>query len=653
MMTGAWSRGLLAFAFFAAAIPAAGVPNLVMYAATNAGVFTSIDRAVTWTPVGFGLGGVNVFALAIDPSNPLILYAGTAGSGVFKSTDGGQSFAPASVGLSDLNILALAIDPSSPKTIYAATAAAGFLPGSGLFKSTDGAQSWTVANSGLPLVIIETVAIDPANTAILYAGTNFAGVFKSFNGGQTWAPANVGMTNVFVSQIVADPSRPSAFYASTSGGVFHTIDAGVTWTAMNSGFLNLQIESIAVDPASPTNLYAGTNVNGVFKSLDGGNTWLASNPSLLPTQISTPHLPLAIDPVTPGTVYAGAAAGVFKNSGGPFWTGANNGLPAGASVFALALAPLPPPALGPSGVFPESGNALSQTFTFSFTAPSGFPNLGVLDILINNAVDGRHACYLAFALPASDACPVSQCLFLVDDAGDSGGPFAGSTRLGAGNVQNSQCAVTGPGSYITGAGNTVALTLPLAFTPAFAGNQLISMAARDNAGNNSGWQPMGTWSVPGQPPPGPEALGVSPAHSTAATQSFTFTFSDPNGFQDISVADILINTALDGRGACYVAFVPSGPSSGTLFLVDDAGDAGGPYAGGVLLPGSVNVRNSQCTLNAGASSVSASGNLLTLTLSIGFDGVNFAGNRAVFLAARSNTQSSGWQPLGTVLAPSQ
>ena len=60
------------------------------------------------------------------------------------------------------------------------------------------------------------------------------------------------------------------------------------------------------------------------------------------------------------------------------------------------------------------------------------------------------------------------------------------------------------------------------------------------------------------------------------SKAMTFTFSDPRGWQDLDVVNVLINNFLDGRRACFVAFVPSGPSGGSVFLVDDAGDAGGP-----------------------------------------------------------------------------
>jgi len=86
-----------------------------------------------------------------------------------------------------------------------------------------------------------------------------------------------------------------------------------------------------------------------------------------------------------------------------------------------------------------------------------------------------------------------------------------------------------------------------------------------------------------------------------------------------------------------------------VLLVDDAGDAGGPYQG-MVLPGSGSVSNSQCTISGTGSSVSGSGNTLTLKLAVTF-ATSFAGDRLFFLAARNNTLNSNWQAVGTAVVP--
>lgn len=293
---------------------------------------------------------------------------------------------------------------------------------------------------------------------------------------------------------------------------------------------------------------------------------------------------------------------------------------------------------------PAAGSGTAQTFTFTFSDTGGWQNLTVVDILINNALDGRRACYGAFS-PSGAA---SGSVFLVDDAGDAGGPYSGLTLPGNGTVQNSQCSMAAAGSSVSGSGTALTLTLTITFPAAFAGNKVLYLSAQDQS-SNSGWQALGTWNVPGSTIIGPAVGGVSPASSSGSGQPYTFTFTDSKGWQDITVADVLINSAINGVGACYVAFVPSAAGSGTVYLVNNEGDAGGPYAA-MTLPGSRTVSNSQCSIAGAASSVSAGGVTLTLTLSLTFS-PSFTGNQIFYLAARSDTQSSNWQAVGWVALP--
>lgn len=299
----------------------------------------------------------------------------------------------------------------------------------------------------------------------------------------------------------------------------------------------------------------------------------------------------------------------------------------------------------PTSVSPPSGEASDQTLTFTFTGANGWQSLGVVDILLNNALDGRQACYVAF-VPSGAS---SGSVYLVDDAGDAGGPYSGMVLPSGANVQNSQCTIHGTGSSVSASGNTLTLTLKYTFTAAFGGNKVFYMAAQDTLGHNSGWQALGTWKIPVAAGAGPGVVGMSPARTSTSSQTYTFTFTDASGWQDIGVTNILINSAIDGRHACYVAFVPSAANSGSLYLVDDAGDAGGPYSG-MTLAGSATVQNSQCSISGIGSSVQGSGNTLILTLNITFTG-SFTGNQLFFVAARNDTLNSDWQSVGSVTVP--
>lgn len=106
-----------------------------------------------------------------------------------------------------------------------------------------------------------------------------------------------------------------------------------------------------------------------------------------------------------------------------------------------------------------------------------------------------------------------------------------------------------------------------------------------------------------------------------------FTFSAPNGYQDLFVLDILNSGFLDGIGACYIAYVPIGPTTGCLYLVEDAGDGGYVQGSPIAVPSSCVLLNSQCTVGA-LTAPSASGNTLALSLNITYNS-SFAGDSGI------------------------
>ena len=315
--------------------------------------------------------------------------------------------------------------------------------------------------------------------------------------------------------------------------------------------------------------------------------------------------------------------------------------------LAILLQNLSPGTVCPNLPFPistsvPSGTGANQTFTFTFADSAGWQSLAVVNILINNFLDGRHACYVALVPLSASAGSV----FLVDDAGDAAGPYQGLVLPGNGTAGNTQCSIGGIGSSMSASGNTLTLVLSISFSNGFEGNKIAYLAARDTAGNNSGWKALRVWQVPGSPETTTTTvLGMAPARGTGTSATpFTFTFSDTKGYQDLGVINILINSFLDGRQGCYLAY--SQPLN-TLYLVNNPGTA--------LLPGqplskSGVTNNSQCAVSWGTSAVGVSNNNLTLTLNIAFS-PSFGGNRVVYLAARdvNELNNTDWQPQGTWL----
>jgi hypothetical protein len=387
--------------------------------------------------------------------------------------------------------------------------------------------------------------------------------------------------------------------------------------------------SYSINPSifSPT---GNASASSVAVTTSSGCAWIAVS--------NTPWLT-----ITSGASGSGSGSVNFTAGANPVSQPRTGTLTIAGQTFTVNQAA---PTLAPASVSPAAGSALSQTFTFTFTDQAGFSDLSVLDVLINDYLDGIGACYFALA-PASAA---SGYLYLVDDAGD-GGYVSGTPMFlpSSGSLTNSQCTLNGAGSSISASGNTLTLTLSITIKAVFAGNRIFYIAARSNT-QNSDWQALGTWNVPGGAPAGPAVSGVSPAQSTTNVNYFAFTFTDSNGYADLGVVDVLINSFLDGINACYFAYVPTGATTGYMYLVDDAGD--GRYVAGspAPVPGNTALLNSQCTVYNVSST--ATRNTLTLTVEISFNTFNFAGNQVFYVAARNNsTGNSGWQAVGSVTVP--
>jgi len=294
----------------------------------------------------------------------------------------------------------------------------------------------------------------------------------------------------------------------------------------------------------------------------------------------------------------------------------------------------------PVSVTPSSGNGSSQVMSFTFNDSRGWQDLDVVNVLINNSLDGRNACYLAYSRSAG-------LLYLVADNG--GTLSTGLVLGGSGSVSDSQCIVTAAASAAAGSGNTLTVTLNIIFTPGFGGNKVVYMAARDLEGGNSGWQALGVWQATFTPAGTISVLSLTQARSampSGTPQTFTATLADSQGVGDFGVVNLLANNFIDGRNACYLAYVAAGNS---LLLVDDGGDAGGPFAGSITLNGSPGaIQNSQCSVNSTGSAAAKTGNTLTLTLNITFKS-GLAGNRIVWVAGRNTAggNNTDWQAMGT------
>jgi hypothetical protein len=134
---------------------------------------------------------------------------------------------------------------------------------------------------------------------------------------------------------------------------------------------------------------------------------------------------------------------------------------------------------------------------------------------------------------------------------------------------------------------------------------------------------------------------VTPPSGSGSRQTFSYLFSDPNGFADIVSAQMLLNSSLSAVSGCYVFF---SPGLNALWLRNDAGTAWQ----GPVTPGSRStLQNSQCTLNAAGSSSSGSGTNLTVNVSLTFKPA-FTGAKTNFMETKDGVnQTSNWRAMGT------
>ncbi len=299
----------------------------------------------------------------------------------------------------------------------------------------------------------------------------------------------------------------------------------------------------------------------------------------------------------------------------------------------VAVVNTPPTA---DSVTPNAGSGTTQNFTFRYSSVNGYPYLNEVLALINGSLSGSGGCVTLYF-------PGSNALYLENDAG-TGATGPPLTPGRAGTLQNSQCSIDGPGSSASGTGNTLALTLAVAFKASVSGNQTLFGYASDQGNLTSGWQTLGSWQsfAPAGTPP--TADSVTPNSGAGTTQNFTFRYSSANGFGYLNTVHALIGgTSSSVSGTCYVSYVAA---SNVLSLENDAGTG----ATGALAPGTAGtLQNSQCSIDIGASLIGRSGNTLTLTIPVTFKpSFQFFGSQAIFGNASDNGNlTSEWQKLGT------
>ncbi len=302
-------------------------------------VARELVNGLKWRLIGPFRGGRAV-AVAGVPGNSATFYFGSVNGGIWKTTDAGVVWTPIFDGHPVGSIGALAVAPSDPETIYAGTGESDIREdlssGNGVYKSTDGGTTWK--HVGLEDTRqISRIVIDPQNPSIVYAGAlghaygpnEQRGVYKSVDGGAHWTRVLDLGSEIGVSDLVMSSTAPRLLFAGAwhvrrppwssyaptdgpGGGLYRSQDAGKTWSRLDgNGLPEGDWGRVGVEVAPDgKRVYALIEVkqseakqSGLYRSDDGGNTWALTNADPRLTSRAWYFNRITIDPENPDVIY--------------------------------------------------------------------------------------------------------------------------------------------------------------------------------------------------------------------------------------------------------------------------------------------------------------------------------------------------------------
>jgi len=274
-------------------------------AAAYGGVWKTDNAGTTFSPIFDDQGTSSIGCLAIDPSNPLVVWVGTGennsqraigwGDGVYRSPDGGNTWE--NMGLkSSEHVGRIIVDPRNSNVVFVAAQGPLWAAGGdrGVYKTTDGGKTWKQVLKVDPWTGANEVHFDPHNPDILFAttyqrarrvwalvdGGPGSGIWKSTDGGETWARLKNGLPKGDMGRIglTLPPLEPGAVVATVEAsdkdkGFYRSDDGGTTWKKIS--------DNISTSPQYYQELYADPNIPGRLYSIDtwlqtsddGGHTW--------------------------------------------------------------------------------------------------------------------------------------------------------------------------------------------------------------------------------------------------------------------------------------------------------------------------------------------------------------------------------------------
>ena len=257
------------------------------------GIFRSTDGGASWSHVWKQIGQIGT--MAVHPTNSDVAFAAVLGDpfapnperGVYRTTDGGSTWKQVLRRDADTGASDVAIDPSNPRVVFAGLWQARRRPweltsggpGSGLWRSTDGGTTWKqLTGDGLPGGIWGKVgvAVAPSDGRRVYALIEAAegGLFRSDDGGSSWERINahraLRQRAWYYTTLTVDPVRPDVVWFPQVP-LLRTIDGGRTIQYVE-GTHHGDHHDLWIDPRDPKRMIVGHD-GGVDVTLDGGESW--------------------------------------------------------------------------------------------------------------------------------------------------------------------------------------------------------------------------------------------------------------------------------------------------------------------------------------------------------------------------------------------
>jgi photosystem II stability/assembly factor-like uncharacterized protein len=340
---------VLVFAGMLAAVPAQ----------EKAPIDPSLLAAMKWRSIGPHRASRTV-AAAGHRAQPHTFYMAAVNGGVWKTTDAGRTWAPIFDDQPTGSIGSLAVAPSDPNTVYAGSGEGLHRPdlstGDGFYRSTDAGRTWTHLGlrdaQQIPRIDVDPRSADRVFVAALghpYGPNAERGIFRSTDGGRTFQRVLYKDENTGGNDVDIDPSDSDIVYATmweerqgpwenavwagTGGGIFKSTDGGTTWKPLTKGLPPVVQANLAICMSDPKRLYAavasvtepgpGSNRggSGIYRSDDAGETWVRITTDSRPAgRIGGGDLPMPLpDPKNPDRIVMASTVSWVSNDGGKTW----------------------------------------------------------------------------------------------------------------------------------------------------------------------------------------------------------------------------------------------------------------------------------------------------------------------------------------------